>query len=279
MKIHDLIIGDLGRKGTLRYFNAFSKAEQSYLTDELDADEFYDEYRMIRYTIVGAIRDIKHEILPDTLEEIEDSCLVGVEGGPSPLDILPHVVSVAVPYVLNAIKMGATQVRVLIPCNTMYTVAIRLRDILSGPQNLKQFISNHDLVTDQALELLDYMRDVRVTVPAVAEEVLQELDELGKERILVAASNSANKAYERVINKYYDHMDFEEWLPTGVDTFSELLQKAFQGEPIDTRSSLKKDSDAVVSACTDIPIPDTFDSVNIFARRLVDDAYQRLNIE
>jgi hypothetical protein len=62
-----------------------------------------------------------------------------------------------------------------------------------------------------------------------------------------------------------------------VESFSELLQLAIKDQPIPEDQA--PPACALVSACTDIAIPQTLDSTAIFARSLVREAYEQLELD
>jgi len=278
MAHHDIIVGDLGRRGTLRYFDAFSEAERDYLADSLETDTFYDEYRQIRYTVVGSLPEIKRELLPDKLSEIDDSVLVGVEGGQSPLELLPEIIRILAPTINAAVAQGAQRMRIIIPCNTMYLVSKGISSILLNGKALMNFAHEHGLFGPEIGQLAETLENISIESPSVVEGVVSELDESGVDRVLLAASAAAESAYQKLIAKDFDHIECIPWLPPGIASFSDLLQRAIQEKPIPEDTAYDAGSEALLSACTDIPIPGTLDSTELFARRMVRSAYQHIEL-
>ena len=278
IKIHDLILGDFGRTGTIRYFQAFSEAEQGLLQEAQD-NSFYDECRMVRYTIVGVLRDIKQNFLPEYLSEIDDSVLIGVNGGPSPLDIMPDVLRVLSPYIVQASRNGATTIRIIIPCNTLYDLSKKLQKVLETEDSFSAYLEKHDISGRWADELLFIIRrNTTIIVPSVAEIVVDRINDDNINTVLVSASKAAEFAYKDVITKQHENLEFQSWLPPGVSDFGQLLKKTIRGEEIDLGTQDEKDDTTIVSGCTDIELPFGEDSAKRFAEEMAEEAYKALDV-
>ena len=277
MRIHDLIIGDFGRAGTIRYFQAFSEAEQDLLQKQQQGT-FYDEYRMIRYTIIGLLRDIKKQFIPPDIDRIDDSVLVGVNGGPSPIEIFPDLLRVLSPYVVQASKEGATEVRIIIPCNTLFKISKQLNFVLSSRDSLLSYLNDNAIKARWADQLLEIFDSTIITVPAVAEVVVDKLNDDNTSRLLVSASKAAEKAYKEIIDKEHDDLEFQAWLPPGVKSFPQLLKKTIRGEQLNTNSAESQEDATIVSGCTDIALPFGHDSATIFAQQMAFSAYRNLDV-
>lgn len=278
MKIHDLIVGDFGRVGTLRYLKAFSQFEREYIKSELDLDEFYDEHRLIRYTVIGFLRDIKSDYLPDALDRIGDNVLLGVNGGPDPLEIIPRLVRILIPYLVTAIKFGATMIRIIIPCNTLYTVAKKLNFIFRSEGSFRDFVEKEEISGEGCGYLLNYMAEVNISAPTVPETVVKEVNTPTVSKLLVVASRSAIDAYKSIVNEKYDDLTVESWLPPDVTDFQELLIRSLNGEITAPPKTALCDGKRVIAGCTDVEIPTLEDSTRIYAGKLVEEAYDLLDL-
>jgi hypothetical protein len=177
-----------------------------------------------------------------------------------------------------ALEAGATNLRIIIPCNTLYAVAKQLQRVFSNRLAYAIFTEDNRIFGPSREKLCTYLDTVTVEAPAVAEIVVDEVNSPDVSRILVSASKAAGKAYKKVVEKEYDDLEMDTWLPEEVDDFQELLVKSLSGHSFAESASETEDDEVIVSGCTDVKLDYAEDSTEIFAGRLVEDAYRKLNI-
>ena len=250
---HHIILGDFGREGTLRYFSEFSQAERQLITDSLNGNPFFDEYRHVSFSIVGLLRQIKGQFLKayyDAQRPLDNRILVGAEGGPDPEDVLPYVVDAMTPWVSTALQTQSGKVKLIIPCNTLAPLAERLERVLS--ENC-----NGD-----------------VSVPSLPGVVIAEYGQLLKPHVAVLGTHVAVSAYRKEVENRGLDVEILDYTRICGKSFEQVIHDSIMG-----KGKLVLDRDffdkyTVICACTDVEIENAIDSTTTFANYIAACAYQ-----
>ncbi|MBW2258397.1 MAG: hypothetical protein JRI25_27910, partial [Deltaproteobacteria bacterium] len=106
----DIVVGDFGRPGTLRYLEAFSKRERELIVSRLPPGEpFFDEHRQVQLTVLCQLPRIKAQLLEPYLQgrlPFDDGVLVGSAHGAPIEAILPQLASLLADHILLARNQG-----------------------------------------------------------------------------------------------------------------------------------------------------------------------------
>ena len=257
MSKHDIIIGDFGRQGTLRYFQEFSRYEKEVIQNIIDNDAFFDEHRTLRYTITGLLSDIKKELIKQIYG---DSCvfdsriLIGSKNGPTPMEFVGEFLEHITPYVASVISNGSTDIRIIIPYNTLAPLSIRLDELF------RDYLDSNTAYSG-----------IKINIPNIPSVVIKNVI---SDNLYLIGTPSAFLAYEKEIR--LQSLDIK--LSGGSDEELELSEKIILNcirgnNTMDLMKNINFPNSSIVSACTDVMIPGTIDSLSLFARQMAEDAY------
>lgn len=272
--IHDVVLGDFGRLGTLRYLEAFEEAERRLILSRLPAGtEFFDEYRLVRYTVIGALREVKAALLPDR-GALSRSVLIGTRDGPSPETLYGPVLRVLMPFVVNARERGASVVRIVVPCNTLSLLCSNLEETLADFATFARAARLHQIDSDDITAMADWLVPGRVRCPAVPSVVLGELQARQVRTVAVVASDEAFRAYEEASARRPGGVEVTRWSSADGRSFEDCLLRAVEsGSREASDLSGAETSATVLSGCTDVRIAGALDSTEIFAQAMAVGAY------
>ncbi|MDH3401984.1 MAG: hypothetical protein OES32_00780 [Acidobacteriota bacterium] len=263
---HDLIVGDFGRRATLRYLAAFSDAERRILEQRLAGQPFFDEYRTVRYTVLGLLPDLKAEELATYARAgraLDSGILVGVGGGLTAAEMGRRISEALAPWIETIRGTAVARVRVIIPCNSLCEAGKVLRNaVATGPGNVPPGEESppHDRPAGEPpIEVF--------TVPEVVTAVLARDP---PPYLALFATPAAFRAYE----KEFASRDLATRLRLSrrsrEDVSLERLMAAVRGRKPGARPAATGD---LLCACTDVQIPGALDALEIFASFLARDAY------
>lgn len=273
--MHDIIIGGFGRSGLLRYFHYFSNFEKNLIKAKLAGEDFYDEYRLVNYTVIGELRRIKSRYLDFYKKGFDRSILVGVKGGISLEEIFPDFIREILPHLNTVISKGSREIRVIIPCNTLAELSIKMEHVLTAKDGIQQYY--HPKTETEINEFNFFLRhheSLTIQVPTVPEAVLKSDKLDGAKKILLIGTISAIKAYSSIINRHHFQIEIVELNDLNNNLNFDVILKSIGGEKPDTSFLSKLPNDIkIVSACTDVEIPGTIDSVTEFAKHLASEIY------
>jgi hypothetical protein len=274
---HHVILGDFGREGTLRYFSEFSQAERRLITNSLNGDPFFDEYRRVSVSIVGMLRHIKRQFLraySDAQRPLDNRILVGAEGGPDPEDVLPPIVHALAPWILTAFQSQAGRVKLIIPCNSLAPLAEPLERLLRDASEMERVLKT---VSDEMLKSLRALatevchRDL--SVPSIPSVVIAEYGQSLKPQVAVLGTRVAVAAYRKEVEKRRLNVEVLDYTTICDKSFEQVIHDSISG-----KGKLVLDDDffdkyTVICACTDVEIQDAIDSTTVFANYIAACAY------
>jgi hypothetical protein len=224
----------------------------------------------VRYTIVGALRLLKKEILREG-SVVDFRCLVGVKGGIDPLTLFHPLVCLIVPYVRIALEMGANRIRIVIPCNSLAQTTLLIREAFKEVSTLLNAVEHFPQAKGHVLAMSEKFAGARIEVPCLPELVLEELSLAGVQNAWVLGTQSAIVAYREAANRLLPPaVDIYEWPLSQNQQFQEVLRASIMNGSIPL---IEKPTGTLVSGCTDIQIPGTWDSLSVLAHRMAVDAY------
>jgi hypothetical protein len=261
-RIHDIILGDFGRSGTLRYLTLFSDHERDILIGRCHA--FYDEYRAVRYTVVGVIDAIKAPWLrkfSDASRALDDSILAGVSDGIAIGDLAAPIAAALAPYVDQAIRGGAQRVRVIVPCNTLSPVLRQIKSLLQT-----QIEQCHEHAGACVVE---------IEVPSIPELVVPRLGSAVHASYAFLGTASAFAEYQSVIVRNAAPVTlFRYGDGSDRDLSMALLHQALGGSVSATEARPTPAAGVgLLCGCTDFCVTGATDALEIFARAVAEDAY------
>jgi hypothetical protein len=132
----------------------------------------------------------------------------------------------------------------------LFKISKQLGFVLSSSDALLTYINSNSISAQWADDLLEIFDTTIVSVPAVAEVVVDKLNDINTSTLLVSASKAAEVAYKEIIDKKYDDLEFQSWLPPGVKSFPQLLKRTIQGEELQTGEAEDREDTTIVSGCT-----------------------------
>ncbi len=279
MALHDIVVGDFGRQGTLRYLIEFSKAERELISAQLENGEFLDEYRRIRYTVIGRLREIKHKLVGRCNGQLDRSVLIGVRHGVSPHEILTPLLATVLPFIRLVANSKTERIRLILPCNTLGRLASTLQSIFDDRHDRKELEMAMGQNAKADLEWVSrWLREGGdIEVPGIPETVVGELACPSTRTLSILGSQESLFAYKQAVQKQRLSIAVQSYLPNGVQSFERLLIGVING-----RISLKgidppAKNEVRICGCTDLKVPIIADSIRIFARHLVTHAYKYLS--
>jgi hypothetical protein len=261
----DIVIGDFGRPGTLRYLEAFSARERELIASSLpDGDEFLDEHRRVQLTVLCQLRIVKRTIFDAYEREgraIDREMMVGTSFGTPVAEIVPTLAEVLRRQVGLAAGQGVRAIRVVIPCNTLGVIAAELRGELGGEAA---------------------SRGVALRVEPMQPLVGADLRDRGIGSVLVLGTPGSVAAYRRMLAEIRPVISVLDNPAELTDAYERCINDAIRGErPRPAAFSLVRahaerqlaTGGEVLEACTDVSLGIGSDALQIYANRLAYDAY------
>jgi len=273
---HDLILGDFGRGATLDYFSKFSEQEQEVCSKRLrPAQPFLDEHRVVSYTVIGALPQIKKHLFPATESALTGDVLVGIEGGPPISAIFHTTFEVIVPFLAAAMYLKPIHIRVILPCNTLAPLADWLAGVFRTKESFIAEASRSAVPHMLCQTVVEHMEAIGISVPSLPLSVLADVAGRGCSKMYLLASQTAFLYYKKLATRSFPNLAIERWLPPGYENFEHLLVEAIQAPAkLDLRTPvMTAPGICCVSGCTDIRLPGILDSLSIFTRKMVEEVY------
>lgn len=263
----DIVVGDFGRPGTLRYLEAFSARERELITSRLpDGEEFLDEHRRVQLTVLCQLRFVKRRIFEAYARErraIDREMMVGTSYGTPVTEIVPTLGGLLRQHVLVAAEQGARLIRIVIPCNTLGVIADALRDELGA-----------GAAGTGAVVRVEPMQ------PLIGADLLER----GTESVLVLGTPGSVAAYREVLADTRPAIEVLDNSAELTTAYERCINDAIQGARPDppafaaVREAAARQTDAgraVLEACTDVSLGVGLDALEIYADRLARAAYGR----
>jgi hypothetical protein len=253
----------------------FSHFEKKFIKrHESLNDKFFDELRQVRYTVLGAVRLIKKDIIKLNNNIIDENILIGINSFELDQDaILEAILSYLRPFVNNAINDGANIIRVIIPCNTLSSICSKLENILNNDDGSQDILSklNYSTLVNE-----NFNTNLKIEVPNITDIVINEMQKKNIQNCQIIASKAAYNYYmEEIINKN-SKIRFKLWEDGQRNSFKNVLIQNLDGKKTEIKVTQNSKTNPILSACTDIKINGTIDSLEIFAKELVKSAYSRI---
>lgn len=279
---HHLILSDFGREGTLRYFSEFSQAERQLITNALNGNPFFDEYRRVSFSLVGLLRQIKAKLLKaysDAQRPLDNRILVGAEDGPNPEDVLPHVVHAMAPWILTALQSQSGKVKLIIPCNTLAPLAEPLERVFRDASEMEHLLkTNFKTVSDEMLKALRVLaREVGqrdFSVPSIPSVAITKYGPFLKPQVAVLGTRVAVSAYRKEVKKRALNVEILDYTRICGKSFEQVIHDSITGRGKLVLDGNFFDKYTVICACTDVEIEDAIDSTTVFANYIAACAYQ-----
>jgi hypothetical protein len=262
----DIVVGDFGRPGTLRYLEVFSARERELITSRLTpGEEFLDEHRRVQLTVLCQLRIVKRRIFGRYEREgrpIDHAMMVGTSDGAPVSEIVADLGDLLRRQVEVAAGCGARTIRVVIPCNTLGLIADPLRGEL-----------------DPARERLG----VAVTVEPMQPLIGAELRDRAIRSVLVLGTPGSVAAYRDALTAPCPPIEVRDNPGELTTAYERCIDAAIRGERPDpealavVRSRADEHRGAgreVLEACTDVSLGVGSEALEIYADRLVRDAYR-----
>jgi len=283
--IHDIVIGDFGRDATIEFLKRVSAGERDLILEWLDTDEhpFFDEYRRIMWTVLADIAEFKRETIAAVAKHgaLTTEVLVGVGGSTSvAVEVYERVTEEALARAAFLARRGETAIRVLIPCNRLSDLAEHISARARSAEWLAGLRRRHGLDLD-----LDQERAVRsIRVLTVVESVTNVLKRAGCRRALVLGSAEVRALYATALGRAgIACLELNESQQREVDSSIVLAIEGTSAARTEAARRLRSDvirpvvgpgdDVAIVEACTDFHLGVGIDSLDVFARDAVMDAY------
>jgi aspartate/glutamate racemase len=260
----DIVVGDFGRPGTLRYLEAFSERERELIVSRLPPGEpFYDEHRQVQLTVLCQLPRIKRQLLEPYLRQrrpFDDGVLVGSANGAPIETVVPELASLLADHILLAHGQGARRVRVVIPCNTWG----RATGILE--RALGERLPEH----------------AEVEVAQMQRFVTRGLAGRGPRSVLVLGTPNSVEAYAEALGKADPPVMVPDNPPELTTAYERCISDVVAGdlpdgnalEVVRTRAAAHRgEGREVLEACTDLSLGVGLDALEIYAAQLVLDAY------
>jgi hypothetical protein len=288
--VYDVVLSDFGRVATLRLLNEVAGIERDIVRRLTGHDrDFYDEYRRIMFTCVGDIGYIKSDAIrgyTDRSLPLDRNVLFGVGDTPIPTDAVSAIADVLTGPISDAVERGYHQLRIVIPCNTLAEIdheLVRLLDkrlpgisvahyetplttsTLPGPQVVLYSVPR--VVLGHLLDHRTTSRQINLVLigTAAARSAYQAaIDETGLQNVrVVDCTPDQQILMDRLVAASIDGDQSE--VASLVETLESLIIRA---QYVDRGSFM------VIQASTDLSIGLGTESLKVYARQLVLDAYR-----
>jgi hypothetical protein len=288
--VYDIVLSDFGRVATLRLLGEVASIERDIVRRLIGHDhEFFDEYRRIMFTCVGDIAHIKSDTIrgyADRALPLDRKVLFGVGETPIPTDAVSAIADVLIGPISEAVERGYQKLRIVIPCNTLAEIDYELVRLLDkrlpgisvahyDPQLVTSPLPGpHVMLYSVPRVVLGHLLGNRTTSrrvslvligTAAARSAYQvAIDEVGLENVLVVACSPEQQVLmDQLVAASIDGDQSE------VASLSETLERQLIHAQYVDRGSF-----VVVQASTDLSIGLGTESLKVYARQLVLDAYR-----
>jgi len=290
---YDIILSDFGRAAAIEYIKSVAELEQRTLQRHfLDkGTEFYDEYRRIMFSVIADLGYFKNRQISAAVPKgkLDSSILIGFNGKGVPGDIRERITIAIAEQVYLALNRGYTNIRIIIPCNTISPMGHYIHDMIRNPEDFKAIIirncgviasspvfsllagAKFSLYTPPAL-VIDEIRKanaVRVSIlvfgtPVTVEIYKSLISQLGlKDQLVVLPLESGE---QDLVNRVI------EAAISGDTALSDSIKQEIRDHIILPRQNLAGDL-RVIEACTDIRLGLGINSLDVMVARSVNDAY------
>jgi aspartate/glutamate racemase len=262
----DIVVGDFGRPGTLRYLEAFSRFERKLVTSRLPAGvSFFDEHRHVQMVVLCQLRQIKRLILEPYFRDgrpLDEGILIGTSTGTPVAEIVPPLAELLAQHIRLAHEQGARRVRIVFPCNTIGQLAKPLE------QALAQILAGHDRT--------------EIELAPMQPQVAGVLQVKGLRSVRVLGTPACVQTYHQILQKAGSPIEVIENSMELVQAYETCIEDAIRGdEPDDQALAVvlasigNKDEEPVpvLEACTDVSLGVGLDALEIYAEQLVNAAY------
>jgi len=261
----DIVVGDFGRPGTLRYLRVFSDFEREAVSPGLPPGvPFMDEHRRVQLVVLCQLRCVKREILERFAAEgrvVDETVLVGTSFGPSTGEIVDRLGRLLEQHARVARENGAIRIRAVIPCNTLGTIGDALAEDLfrRGPP---------------ASEV-----EPAPMQPYVARALVRR----GVGRVQVLGTPGSVSAYDEAMAEGGLPLELEPTPRELVDAYESCIVAAIRGDAGEggalarLREASARAADAGIATlegCTDLALGVGLDALELYAAELVREAYQ-----
>ncbi|MBK7670547.1 MAG: hypothetical protein IPJ24_04000 [bacterium] len=266
--IHDLVIGDMGRRGTLRYLELFSRAERRLLGGP-GARDFFDEQRQVAVTTVCAGRWLKS--LPDSFSALR--CLAGTYPGRDVMELADVFLSLIARYLPALLLTRPTGIRIIVPCNTLDPLVRWLAsDVFSNAATFERALVEYAAPADVDA-LLALVMENKIVVPAIVGTVTQRMLNDDPREVFIAGTPVAVRAYCEAIARRRPEVVTREWLPSPWTSFTELLVDTLSCDRVSAHPPVAKQQRVYLCGCTDLELPGCVDALGLFAEAMAELAY------
>lgn len=260
----DIVVGDFGRPGTLRYLRAFSERERELIAARLGPDRpFFDEHRRVQLTVLCQLGYIKQRILAPYFRDglpLDEGVMVGTSSGAPVSEIVPELAVLLAEHVRVAHGQGARRIRVVFPCNTL--------GLLAEP--LEQALDQH------------LSEDEPVAIAPMQPVVAKVLRERGLRSVRVLGTPGSVSAYRQALQRSDPAIAVLDNPDELVRAYEQCIADAIRGDPPDDVAlgtvishlgNRREIPTVVLEACTDVCLGLGHDALEIYANQLAHEAY------
>lgn len=287
--VYDVVLSDFGRVATLRLLTEVASIERDIVRRLTGHDhDFFDEYRRIMFTCVGDIAHIKSDAIRGYVDRslpLDRKVLFGVGDTPIPTDAVSAIADVLMGPISDAVDRGYQQLRIIIPCNTLAEVDHELVGLLDKRlQGIS--VANYD--AQLASPPLPGPHVVLYTVPRVVLGHLLDHRTSRQVNLVLIGTAAARSAYQVAIDETGLHnVRVVACSPDQQDLMDRLVAASIDGDQSEVASLAEalerqliraqyvdRGSFVVIQASTDLSIGLGTESLKVYARQLVLDAYR-----
>jgi len=288
---YDIIVSDFGRDATIEYLRLMAASEKRLIKTILEPDghEFFDEYRRIMFTVIGDLAFFKELAIAESAASngyLTEDILIGL-GSFTIMshEVVDRIALGVIQEAFAAIDRGHERLRVMIPCNTLSSLAKKLGQMICSAEELRRIVEAYA----PALPDFERIAAAHISVHTVPEAVMRYLAEIKMSgemtHLLVLGTRGTNALYKALTDSYaIDVLPIKDWeyelihravvASIGGDQNEvDLCCVELQKELIEPRSDLF-DNLVVLEACTDFHLGLGLSSLEVFADAMVADCYQ-----
>lgn len=261
----DIVVGDWGRPATVRYLELASSLERALITERLPARTvFYDEARKIDVVSLPLSRRMKRldelsRLEPERICELPPGrILVSVFANEEQVFQLAASLLDGVLEWLPSVGMYGC-VRLVVPCNTLHRVVRAARELLgAGP-------SRWGL-------LGELWTEGRLKIPSVVEEVVASLANEENLEWTIDGTPAAVEAYKQEAARRAPQVQVQALRADSLASLDPILAAVSGVKTQNVRAGSVHG--LLVSGCTDFRSSGGVDSLAVFCKRLVRQAYR-----
>jgi hypothetical protein len=282
--VYDVVLSDFGRVAALRLLNEVADYEREIVRTLIGYDrDFFDEYRRIMFTCVGDLAYVKSSAIRAYTEvnrPLDRNVLFGVGSTPIPAVAVEAITDVLVGPITEALGRGYDHVRVVIPCNTLGDIEDQLvRSLIARLPGIPVTQYGSDAITPATRE--------RIVVYGVPRVVIRHQQLTWPDaHLMLIGTALARSTYRTVIDEMgARRIRLVECSPDEQDLMDRLVAASIDGdkgdlvaltEEMEAVVAYRRRSDrfSVIQASTDLDIGIGIQSLSVFARELVLDAYR-----